>query len=312
MRNWHKHEKVRQLIDWSKQYHLPGSGGIAVFDILEFIYYETKKDSIITRSNSIAFSLFLSIFPFIIFLFTLLPYLPFTADYTEMISASTARLLPKSAHDYLMSIIVDIALIRREGLLSLGFFFALFFSSDGLLTLMQGFDKTYKFSFKNRSIFHKRGIALMLTLLLGVLLVLTIILLIMGEDFFGLLSDVVHNDRISLLLYAIMRWLMAFIILYVGINVIYYFGPSLRKRLPFINPGSIVASILSLLNSFIFAFFVNSFGTYNKIYGSIGALIVVLLWLKINAFILLAGFELNAAIAVKRDLKHAGDQVNVN
>jgi len=303
--NWDKHEKVRQLIDWSKQYHFPGSGGVAVFDVVQFIYYETQKDSIVTRANSIAFSLFLSIFPFIIFLFTLLPYLPFTADYTNMISISTAKLLPKTAHDYLMNIIVDITHIRRDGLLSLGFFFALFFSSNGMLTLMHGFDKTYKASFRNRSIFLKQGIALLLTGLLGILLLLSIVLLIMGEDFFGLVQDVVHNDKLTLILYNVIRWVSAFTMLYIGINIIYYFGPSLRKRLPFINPGCIVASLLSLLSSFLFAFFVNSFGQYNQLYGSIGALIVVLLWLKINAFILLAGFELNAAIVVNRDLKLA-------
>ena len=148
----------------------------------------------------------------------------------------------------------------------------MFFSSDGMLTLMQGFDKAYKASFKRRSIFHKRGIALLLTLLLGVLLLLSIVLLMMGEDFFGLVSNVVHNDRITTILYAVMRWLTAFALLYIGVNIIYYFGPSLRKSLPFVNPGSIVASLLSLLSSLVFAYFVNSFGQYNQLYGSIGAL----------------------------------------
>lgn len=310
IKNWHKHEKVRQVVDWSKKYHFPGSGGVAIFDVLQFIYYETQKDSIVTRANSIAFSLFLSIFPFIIFLFTLLPYLPFTADYTNMISQSTAKLLPKNAHVYIMNIIVDITHIRRDGLLSLGFFFAMFFSSNGMLTLMQGFDKTYKASFRNRTIFLKHGIALLLTALLGILLLFSIVLLIMGQDFFGLVKEVVHNDQVTLFLYTAMRWITAFVMLYLGINIIYYFGPSLRKRLPFINPGCIVASLLSLLSSFLFAYFVNSFGQYNQLYGSIGALIVVLLWLKINAFILLAGFELNAAIVVNRDLKLAGQLAN--
>ncbi|MBK8700090.1 MAG: YihY/virulence factor BrkB family protein [Saprospiraceae bacterium] len=284
---------------------MPGSQGIPLYRVGKFIYEESKKDNITTRSNSIAFSLFVSIFPFIIFLFTLLPYLPFTNDYTNTISTSTEKFLPKNAHDYLMVIIRDITNIKREGLLSLGFILAFYFSSDGMLTLMQGFDKTYKISFRNRKWWYKRAIALLLTILLGILLVLSITLLIMGENIFGLVSNVVHNDLVTLVLYRIMRWLSAFVILYLGINTIYYFGPSLRKNLPFINPGSIVASTLSLLSSLLFAYFVNSFGQYNQLYGSIGALLVVLLWLKINAFILLAGFELNAAIAVNRDLKLA-------
>jgi len=157
--------------------------------------------------------------------------------------------MPKNAYQYLLGIIEGIVGIKREGLLSLGFFLAIFFASSGMLTLMYGFDKSYEESFKTRGYFKKRLVAVSLTLLLSIL-----------------------------------------------------FIPSLRKRIPFINPGSILATILSILTSYAFSYFINNFGRYNELYGSIGALIVIMLWLQFNAFVILIGYELMASIAVNRDL----------
>ncbi len=298
-----QHPYTSKALHWSKSNTLPGSGGIPLFDIGKFLYEETQKDNITTRANSIAYSLFLAVFPSIIFLFTLLPYLPFTEDYFTAIANSTNQLMPKSAHSYLMSIIHDVTMIKRSGLLSLGFVLAIYFSSNGVLSLMNGFDKTYKESFSNRSYIYKRAIALMLTLMLSVIFVFSIVLLIVGKSIFIEVHDLLRNDQVSSLLFELIRILTALSISYIGVNILYHFGPSLRKKLPFINPGSIVASLLLMITSIVFAYFINNFGKFNEIYGSIGALIVILLWLKINAFILLVGFELNAAIAVNRDLR---------
>ncbi len=282
---------------------MPGSGGIPIFDIANFLYMESKKDNLTTRANSIAFSLFLAIFPTIIFLFTLLPYLPFTEDYISAISISTEKIMPKNAHEYIMGIINDITKIRRNGLLSLGFILSMYFASNGMMSLMNGFDKSHKATFSNRSFLYKRMIALLLTALLGAIFIFSIILLIVGRSIFSEVDHFVHNDKITGIIFEIIRLITAFLISYIGFNVVYHFGPSFRKKLPFINPGSILASVLSVITSMVFAFFINNFGKFNELYGSIGALIVILLWIKINAFILLVGFELNAAIAVNRDLR---------
>ncbi len=299
-----QHPITNKALHWSKSNTLPGSGGIPLFDIGKFLYEETQKDNLTTRANSIAFSLFLAVFPSIIFLFTLLPYLPFTEDYFTAIANSTNQLIPNNAHTYLMSIIHDVAMIKRSGLLSLGFLLAIYFSSNGVLSLMNGFDKSYKETFSNRSLLYKRGIALMLTLLLSLIFVFSIVLLIVGKSIFTEVHDLVNNDKITSFLFEMIRIFTALSISYIGVNVLYHFGPSLRKKLPFVNPGSIVASLLLMSTSIVFANFINNFGKFNEIYGSIGALIVILLWLKINAFILLVGFELNAAIAVNRDLRN--------
>jgi len=280
------------------------------------------RDNISTRANSVAFSLFLAIFPFIIFLFTLLPILFQPSDfaqilqnilpasegitesssYLDILSDYLESILPNSANQYLLGIIDSIIGIQREGLLSLGFILAIFFASSGMLTLMSGFDKSYSESFKTRSYLKKRGVAIALTVLLSVLFISSFFLLIIGNLILSYISEKIGLTDGSIWLLSFFKAAVAFLLLYIGVTIIYRYGPSLKKRIPFINPGSIIATLLSILTSFGFSYFVNNFGRYNELYGSIGALIVIMLWLQFNAFVLLIGFELNASIAVNRDI----------
>lgn len=300
---------VQRLIAWSKANSIPGFSNIAIYDILAFVVGEVQKDNLTTRANSIAFSFLLSIFPAIIFLFTLLPYMPITGDFTQVLLNSLVNIMPKNAHDYLSNIINDITKIKRQGLLSIGFLLTLYFSSSGMLTLMAGFDKSYRASFSRRRFYYKRLIAINLTLLLGLLMVFSIFSIIVGDLIFNNINEKYHLPFSMSLIITFFRWCITILLVYSGISIIYRFGPSLRKKLPMLNPGSVLATILSILSSILFAYFVNNFGKYNELYGSIGALIVIMVWLQINAFILLLGFELNASIAVNRDLKNFGGKV---
>ena len=280
------------------------------------------RDNITTRANSVAFSLFLAIFPFIIFLFTLLPYLfapedfstflgnilpqssslPATGSYVDILQEYLSSVLPTNANQYLLGIIEGIVGIKREGLLSLGFFLAIFFASSGMLTIMYGFDKSYEESFKTRGYFKKRLVAVSLTVLLSVLFIASFIFLIIGNLILGYISERLGLANSSVWMISLMKSISAVMLLYVGITIIYKYGPTLKKRIPFINPGSILATVLSILTSFAFSYFINNFGRYNELYGSIGALIVIMLWLQFNAFVILIGYELIASIAVNRDL----------
>ena len=293
---------LKQIINLSKKYSFPGFDGIPIYNILTFIWDEIQKDNIATRANSIAFSFFISIFPFIIFIFTLLPHLPFTIDYVQMISDSSENVLPANAHEFLMNIIYDVTSIKRKGLLSAGFFFAVFFSASGMLTLMTGFDKTYDTTFKVRNYFKKYGIAILLTIILGLLLLGSLVLIILGNPFFDLIANKNTLPISTEMIIKFLQWFVAFALLYIGVTIIYKYGPSMYRRANFINPGSLLATGLSIITSIGFSWFVDQFGKYNELYGSLGALIVILLWLQFNAFILVIGFELNASIAVNRDL----------
>lgn len=292
---------VKSTIDWSKSHIIPGSNGVSYYEIGKFIWDESRRDGLTTRANSIAFSLFLGIFPFVIFLFTLLPYLPYTENYTLALSNSLDNVLPDNAHAYLMEIINDITKIKRGGLLSLGFLFALYFASNGVLSLMKGFDKSYKEYFAQRTIWYKRAIAILIVIVLGATAVGCISFFVFSRYIFALLDDAVNttkDDKIFYFIFDALKVISVMGLVILVVNVIYYFGPSFRKKLPFFNIGSIIASTLIMVSSLIFAFFINNFGKFNEVYGSIGALIVILLWIKINVFILLVGFEFNTAIAV--------------
>ncbi|MGB4959626.1 MAG: YhjD/YihY/BrkB family envelope integrity protein, partial [Saprospiraceae bacterium] len=136
--------KFDEITEWSKVTSPRGFSGITLYDVGTFLMAELKKDSLTTRANSVSFSLFLSIFPAIIFLFTLLPLFPVVQDYSLMMSDQLKGVIPQNAHDYIFSIINDITSIKRDGLLSIGAVLALLFSSNGMLSLMAGFDKAYK------------------------------------------------------------------------------------------------------------------------------------------------------------------------
>lgn len=293
---------IKNILDWSKRTPLPGFEGISIYTITAFIILEAEKDNLTTRANSVSFSFMLAIFPSIIFIFTLLPHLPISTDYVSMLNNSFLKLLPNNAHEYLYNIILDITSIKRQGLLSFGFVLAVYFSSSGMMTLMSGFDKSYNLSFKQRNYWQKSGIAIGLTMILTILFVVSIIFIVMGNKIFNFIDASNSLPSYIKLLFTAARWLIPLILVYTGISIIYRFGPSLRKRLHMINPGSILATISSMISSIAFSYFVNNFGKYNELYGSIGALLVIMVWIQINAFILLVGFELNAAIAVNRDL----------
>ena len=296
---------LRELLAWTKRYSLPGFAGVPIYNIVVFVYNETLKDNITTRANSIAFSLFIALFPFVIFLFTLIPYLDSLipmGNPIEVLRENLETILPNNANNYLLNIIEGVVGIQRDGLLSFGFALAVFFASSGVLTMMYGFDKTYKKTFKTRSYLRMRLVAFNLTILLGLLFILSFILLIIGPTILHYLDSKFDLGQGWLFVIKLLRYFIGILMVYVGITLIYRYGPSMHRRIPFVNAGAMLATLLSIITSVGFSYFVNNFGRYNELYGSIGALIVLMLWLQFNAFVILIGYELDASIAVNRDL----------
>jgi len=288
---------IKQALDLSKRIKVPGFKGMSVFEIISFVLEEASNDAIYTRANSVAFSFFIAIFPTIIVLFTLIPYLPGTQNFVSVISDSTQSILPENAHQYLFEVVDGVANTNRSGLRSVGAILALFFASSGMLTLMNGFDKNYKV-FKKRSFIKKRIIAVYLTIMMTLLFLFSFVLIVLGKQLIGIGIEYFGLENYAGITFVIARILGIITIFYLGITLIYRLGPSLINKVPFWNPGAILATGFSILSSFGFAFFVNNFGRYNEIYGSIGALIVIMIWLQINAYIIVVGFELNASVAV--------------
>lgn len=326
MRDWIlENPLLKAMIAWTKEHSLPGFFKIPIYDVLVFIYLESQRFSLTMRANSIAFNFFIALFPSILVLFTLIPYfsdliyawLPGEEDYVNILVDELNRLIPGvdieitnqealegSLEDNIFAETVrDIIENPRYGLLSLGFLLAIYFASNGMLAMMQGFEKSYDRTFKKRNNIRKRSIAIALTFLLGLLLLLSVVLIILGNSIINWLDAYINFDSFVHRALLLLRWTVIILLFYTGITMIYRYGAPARRRFSFFSPGTTLATILSLLSSLLFSFYVENFSQYNRLYGSIGTVIILLLWLQINAFTLLIGFELNASIAINRDLK---------
>jgi membrane protein len=299
---WRKVEKafiqsapVQFIIRYSKRVALPGFGNIVIYDVADFFFTGIRKGSIVMRAQSLAFSFFLAIFPAIIFVFSLIAYIPISnlqADVMVLIQS----LMPKDAFKWTKDTIEDIIRIQRGGLLSLGFLFALYFTTNGFMTMMRGFNTSYHID-ETRSPWQQRRSALVLTLILTTLTVLaTTLILVSGEATKFLVSKHILKSKTQIAMLLIGKWAVVLALLFFAISFLYYYAPAVKKRWTFISPGSTFATLLSILFSTGFAFFVNNFGRYNKVYGSIGTIIVVMLWIYFNSVSLILGFELNASI----------------
>ena len=304
------HPRVEGFINWTKKRSLPGFFKVPIYDVVAFLMLETKRFAVVTRANSTAFSFFLAIFPSIIVLLTLLPYLssyllthiPGGEDFMSILYREIKFIMPGNAGDMLFDTIEDLTTRPRTGMLSFGFLMALIFASNGMLAMMRSFEKSYKKTFRKRTAFRKRLISIGLTFLLGFLVIASVVFVIVGNLLIDLLSQYIHLDWFGTFSLSMLRYIVIIFLFYSGIAVIYRFGVATRKRMNFFTPGATLATLLCLLSSQIFSFYVDNFNTYNKLYGSIGTVIVVMLWIQINSLFLLIGFELNAGIAVNRDL----------
>ncbi|MCB0571518.1 MAG: YihY/virulence factor BrkB family protein [Phaeodactylibacter sp.] len=298
---------------------MPGFFKVPIYDVLVFLYRETKRSDLFTRANSVAFNYFLSLFPSLMAFFTLIPlfkrmliqYLPEGENFDIYLRSEIQRIMPGVAGERLFSFIDDITNNPRFGLLSFGFILAIYFASNGMLALMQGFEKSYHRTFRQRGELKKRLIAILLTFQMGIVVIAAVILIILGEFLLNLLFELVRLDQFTEATIQFLRWVAIIMMFYFGIAIIYRYGAATVKRFKLFSPGATLATLLCILSSLAFSFYVNEFNTYNELYGSIGAIIVLMLWIQIISFILLVGFELNASIAVNRDLKAEREENNV-
>ena len=285
------HNFVVRLIAFSKRLVLPGFRGMPLFDVASFFIKGLQQSSLTTRASALSYNFFLALFPFVIFLFTLIPYIPidnFQNELMEMIK----QLMPKNAYEAIEATLEDIVKNQHSGLLSIGFVSAMYFSSNGFMALINAFNSSYHTK-ESRSALKKRLTSLLLVIISIVLLTLAITLIIGSEV---VLSKIINKDSWEFMLLHIGRWLISLGLVICMISFNYLFGPSHRTGWQFFSPGSVVASVLIIALSLGFAYYINNFGNYNKLYGSIGTLMVIMVWLYLNSLVLLIGFELNASI----------------
>nr|WP_256534122.1 YihY/virulence factor BrkB family protein [Lewinella sp. JB7] len=290
-----------------------GFHGVPIYDVVVFVINEATRDDLFTRANSVAFSIFLSLFPSILTLFTLVPFVldllsiwfPALENFNMTLYEEIKRVMPGQAGDIVFGFVQEITNSPRIGLLSFGFILAIYFSSNGMIALMQAFEKSYVKTFRQRGFLRKRMVAVGLTFLVGLFIVASVVLVILGDSIIGWLNYWMGMGRFASFLINMLRWITMLALYYIIIGTLYRYGAATIKRFSYVSPGVTLATLLSLATSVAFSFYVDGFNrydTYTKFYGSIATVIIVMLWLQLNALILIIGFELNAAIAVHRDL----------
>lgn len=276
--------------------HQPFDSKTSWYEFLNKITAKIAENDTSERAASVSYSLILSVFPTIIFFFTLIPYITFIPDLQARIMGFFARVLPGGTFQAVDTTIRDIISRPQSGVLSFGFLLALYSATSGLVALMSAFNSSHK-SADTRSFLKIRLVAVGLTFTLAFALILAIVVLIVG----GLVSDYllrfgILNNPVFVYLLTISRYLLVFAVFVGSISVIYRYGPDVDMKWAFVTPGSVTASLLIVLTTFGFSYYVSNFGSYNKVYGSIGTLIALMIWINLIALLLIIGFEMNVAL----------------
>ena len=287
---------VAFILNKSKHWYLPGFEGVPLYDVVRFFYRQVKTVGLTERASAIAYNFIMAIPPSFLFLFTLIPNLPFIKkrEILKQLSLIIKDIIPAEGYNGAIITFIDKTFFKTPvfGLLSSGLLLALFFASNAMMGLMRSFNKNYH-GFERRAGLHNRWIAIRLTtLIFGLVLGCLVVLITQGAVLktFGLRS----GFWLSVIFYV--RWLVIIALIFYSIAFIYKYAPAVEKRWRLVSPGTILATVLCIIASLGFSWFVNTFGRYNALYGSIGTIIVLMALIFINSLVLLIGFELNVSI----------------
>jgi membrane protein len=286
---------LKFIIDGSKKVKPPGLEGLSLYIVSKFFIQGMLNGTLNTRASALAFNFILALFPSIIFIFTLIPYIPIV-DFQDSLFELIQTLLPQSAFDVVKDTVYDIINKPRGGLLSFGFISALLFSTNGFHSLIGAFNETYH-AIETRNAFEQRLTAFIMMLVSVLLIALSIALIVFSEVLF---VKYIHIDFLSYVVLHAGKYVALILLCLFFISFNYYFGPKKQEGFRFFSAGSVMATFFIILASMLFAYYVNNFANYNKLYGSIGTLIVVMLWIYIVSLILLIGFDLNVSIKMAK------------
>ncbi len=278
---------------------LPGFEGIPLWDVVLKFREEIQDDALALRAASVSYFFIIAIFPTIIFFFSLIPYIP-VQDFDIVLMRYMQQAMPPSVFLVLENTIQDIVSIQRGGLTSFNFFLAFIFSSNGVSSMMQAFDKMNP-TFVKRNFFQKKWVSIKITFLLTIQVIAAIVLIIFGEKTLkDILAYLNFTSIASYWLVVAFKYLFVTFSFFNSIALIYYFGPSVKVKYRYFSVGATFATIMLILLSYLLRVYFNIFSDFNQLYGSLGIVIVVMLWVYLNAFVMLFGFELNNSIAVNK------------
>lgn len=286
---------MHKLKAWALKVSMPGFDNAPIYYVVKFFISGAKNGYLATRASAIAFNFALAIFPTMLFIFTLIPFIPVENLQIELLKL-IQDFLPKNAYQYFESTLVSVVTVKKLGVFTFGALASLIFSTNAVHALIQAFNNTYH-KIDTRNWTAIRIISTFLVFMIFILIATSVLLITFGQFILGKLVEynILEMD-ITYYLITAAKWIIIIALFFFSISFLYYFAPAKKDQWKFISAGSTLATLLALLSSLVFSYFVNNFGQYNKLYGSIGTIMVVLLWLYLNSFALILGFELNASI----------------
>lgn len=290
---------VRTVIKLLKLIVLPGFNGLSLYDLLETYIMGIIQGTFSSRASSIAYSFFVALFPFILFIMNLIPYIPVEGFQTRFL-IFIQELLPPQTADFFYPTISDIAMNPRGGsLLSFVIILSLFLAANGVSAIFSAFEYSVHVNL-NRSFFKQYFVAFVISLVLSLLLLITVGVILYGEYAIHSLkgNDYLDNDLFWI---STLQLAVFVIMIYTMIAILYYFGTVKGRESRFFSIGALLTTLLFLITTYLFGVYINNFSQYNELYGSIGALLIMMLYIWINSNLLLLGFELNVSLQRLKD-----------
>jgi membrane protein len=293
---------VNWLVKALKAIVLPGFEGLSLYDLLETYAVGIIQGTFSSRASSIAYSFFAAFFPFLLFILNLIPYIQFIDDFQRRFLDLIEGLLPPQTQEFFYPVIEDIALNPRSDLLSFTFVLTLFLAANGVQAIFSAFEYSYHVTI-NRTFIRQFIVATAVAIFNAVLVLITVGLVFYGEYLILELKagEYIDNDIMWI---NILQYGLSIATLYLIISILYYFGVKEGKHIRFFSIGALVTTALFLLTTYLFGLYINNFSRYNELYGSIGALLIMLFYIWLNSNLLLLGFELNISLQkLKKKLK---------
>lgn len=292
---------VSVIVRLIKNVKLPGLEGLSLYDLAEIYITGIAKGALTTRASAIAFSFLTALFPFLLFIIIVIPVIPIEGFQLEFMSFLESVLPPSTSDFFFENIFKNIEKGDRGGLLSSVFLLSILLMANGVNALFSGFESSYHEQL-SRNFFKQYLFALGIALILAILLIITIAVLgyvqiyIVNEVLWALEYRGYHVDAQQVFWYDLAKYVFFIIMVYIATATLYYFGTKEGRESKFFSAGALFTTILTIVTSFLFSIYIENFSQYNKLYGSIGGLLILMFYLWLNANILLLGYELNASM----------------
>ena len=285
---------INLLANFGKKIKIPGLEGLSLYDVIEMYIIGIVRGALTTRAGGIAFSFFMAIFPFMLFILTLIPYIPIEG-FQEGLFSMIKDGLPPQTFNAVKSVIDDIINNQYGGLLSLGFLLSIFLMTNGVNAIFGGFEHSYHIV-EHRNNIKAYFIALAVSLLLSFFLIITVVLVIMYQIALAKIDEIGWINTSDLNLFYYGRGALFLVMIFTIVSILFRYGTTEGKDIRFFSPGALLTTILSMFFFYLFGIYVVKIATYNQLYGSIGTLLILMMFVWLNSIILLLGFELNASI----------------